>query len=292
MDFLLKALTKFTANVTIQFINIITSSQLSQFKNAVFNFAQNKLVVASHNTMLVVSISLIVFFSVKQIFDVYVLEMSGDPEASPVNVLERATYATAITSCSTWIFYSFLNFTALLATKLVEKDQEVDLSEVTRTLESSLTAMTSGSFLSNLFFFSLVIGMLVFSVIAVIRAVELAMMYIVLPIFCIELCFTNRERLKGLITNIVVTGVYYSIQLLLFKVYLITLGLTMTGLTTNPDSPLGLNAFTTLGLLVAVLKSPKWLEKFAYNSGVGDSVKRGASATIQGIGRVVLGGGK
>jgi hypothetical protein len=132
--------------------------------------------------------------------------------------------------------------------------------------------------------------MLIFSVIAVIRAVELAMMFIVLPIFCVELCFTNRERLKGLITNIVVTGVYYSLQLLLFKVYLITLGFTMTGIVSNSDSPLSISAFTSLGLLIAVLKSPKWLEKFAYNSGVGDSVKRGTSATIQTIGRVILGG--
>ena len=290
MDFLLKALTKFAANVTLQIVNMATSSQLSQFKNAVFNFVQNELVVASHNTMLVISISLILFFSVKQIFDVYILEMSGDPEASPINVLERATYATAITSCSTWIFYSFLNFTALLATQLVEKDQEIDLSQLNMTIESILSAMTANSFLIILFFFSLVLGMLIFSVIAVIRAVELAMMFIVLPILCVELCFTNRERLKGLITNIVVTGVYYSLQLLLFKVYLITLGFTMTGIVSNSDSPLSISAFTSLGLLIAVLKSPKWLEKFAYNSGVGDSVKRGTSATIQTIGRVILGG--
>lgn len=158
------------------------------------------------------------------------------------------------------------------------------------TIESILSAMTANSFLIILFFFSLVLGMLIFSVIAVIRAVELAMMFIILPIFCVELCFTNRERLKGLITNIVVTGVYYSLQLLLFKVYLITLGFTMTGIVSNSDSPLSISAFTSLGLLIAVLKSPKWLEKFAYNSGVGDSVKRGTSATIQTIGRVILGG--
>ena len=55
--------------------------------------------------------------------------------------------------------------------------------------------------------------------IAVIRAAQLAIMFVILPLFATELTHVSKERFQGLITNIIVTGLYFVLQLLLFKFF-------------------------------------------------------------------------
>ena len=277
MDFLLKALANFLANVLRGLLDTVLTGFITLFQSLVKSYTTHGMVVSAHNTVLGVSISLIVLFCVKQYFNTYIMETSGDPDADPLDILVRGSQATAIASCSTWIFYTFMNFCSLFAEEIINGTEES--TEFTTTVNSVLSALTlnitSSGFIWLIFIATMIIGVFAFYVVATIRALELAMMYIILPFFCVELCYANHERFNGLITNIVVTGLYFVLQLIMFLLFSSQMISALTGVTA--ESTMQPDILVALGFMIVMLRSPKWLDKFVYNSGIGDTTKRSAS---------------
>lgn len=275
MDFLLKALANFVGNLLMGMVESMLSSVISQFQMFMEEFTTNGYVVAAHNTVLAISLSLIVLFCVKQYFDTYVMETSGDPDADPLDILIRGSQATAIATCSTWLFYTFMNFTTVFATDMIG-NQEVEFTAHIKDVALALTAnVTSGGFLWLLFLLAIVIGMFCFFIIAVIRALELSLQYIILPFFCVELTFASHERFNGLVTTIIVTGLYYTLQLIMFNMFANQFANTLTGI--SADNPMGTGAFITIGFLIVMLRSHRWLDKFVYTTGMGNAAMKGMS---------------
>lgn len=53
------------------------------------------------------------------------METSGDPESDPLDVLVRGAQAIAVVCCSSWIFYTFMNFCSAFADSVIG-DNKVD----------------------------------------------------------------------------------------------------------------------------------------------------------------------
>lgn len=282
MDFLLKALANFIGNFLKGLIENVLAGVTDTFQALMKTYVTHSLVTDAHMAVVSVSIALIILFCVKQYFGTYVMETSGDPQADPLDILVRGAEATAITTCSSWFFFSFMNFCSAFAEQIVKGAGEEDFTVTFNSaVEGLIVNITTGGFVWLLFLLATLIGIFVFYVIAAIRAIELALMYIVLPLFAAELCYANHERFNGLVTSIIVTGLYFSLQLLMFSLFLNQFVDTLSGI--SASSTMNLGTFTTIGFLVAMLRSPRWLEKFAYNTGVGDTVKRGSMTVTSSV---------
>lgn len=273
MDFLLKAIANFIGNVVYGMISSSLTGIIEFFQKIMKACITHSLIVASHNSVLGISMSLIVLFCVKQYFDTYVMETSGDPEADPLDILVRGSRAAAIAASTTWFFYTFMNFCSAFAEKILTNNGEPEfILGFNQALDGLMANITVKGFIWLLFLLAVLIGIIVFYIIAALRAAELSLMFIIVPLFTTELCYTSHERFNGLLTNIVVTGMYFSFQLLLFNLFLNQLVDSLFGITAA--SSMDSNTFITIGFLIATLRSPKWLDRFAYNSGVGDMAKR------------------
>lgn len=285
MDFLLKAISTFAGNFLSGLISSVLTGVSEIFQKYVYLFITDSLVTTAQKAVVGISIPLIVLFTIKQYFDVYIMETSGDPESDPLDVLVRGAQAIAVVCCSSWIFYTFMNFCSAFAENVISVNQVNSLmSNFTESV--NILKLTGGSngFIGIIFLTAMLIGIFAFYVIAVIRAAQLAIMFVILPLFATELTHVSKERFQGLITNIIVTGLYFVLQLLLFKFFVSSLGMSMTDIVAKNDPDtfmLDEYAFKAIGFCIAMLQGPKWLDKFIYNSGVGDTAKRTTGSLVQ-----------
>lgn len=133
-----------------------------------------------------------------------------------------------------------------------------------------------------LFFIFLLILIFMLCLKAVLRGVELALCRILFPLFSISLCGTSRERFNSFLSTYLVTFFGYIIQVFCFE-----MGLA------NVIKALAYTTFDEYILAIAwlwfALKTPKWLEKFAYSSGLKNTVG-GAARTAFYMGRMPMPG--
>ena len=104
MDYLLKSIANFIGNLEYGMISSSLTGIIDFFQKIMKACITNSLIIASHNSVLGISMSLIILFCVKQYFDTYVMETSGDPEADPLDILVRGSRAAAMAAGSTWFF--------------------------------------------------------------------------------------------------------------------------------------------------------------------------------------------
>ena len=283
MDFLLKAVYAFAGNFLTGLISSVLVGVSDVFQKYVYIFITDSMVTNAQKAVVGISIPLITLLTVKQYFDVYIMETSGDPESDPLDVLVRGAQAIAVVSCSSWMFFTFMNFCSALADNVIGSNGNLSV-DFTQTVSVLKVGTNQNGLVGIIFLLSMLIGIFAFYVIAVVRAAQLAMMFIVLPLFATELTHVSKERFQGLVTNIVVTGLYFILQLLLFKFFVSELGLSMTNITASNDPDnfiLDENAFKAIGFCVAMIQGPKWLDKFIYNSGFGDTTKRATGSVFQ-----------
>lgn len=276
MDYILKSFANSIGNIIIALAESVLLTFNIVFQSLVKSFVQQSAVTSIHNAFVVLSIFLIMLFCIKSYFDTYITETDGDPDSDPLDILVRGAKAVAFSSCSGWIFGTFMNFTSAVSnmaiTELGEnEDWTISLSSTVQVLMGNLSGR---GFIWLVVLLVLVIGIIAFYVIATIRAIELMLMYIILPLFCSEFCYTSHDRVNGIVTSICVTGLYYILQLICFYMLCRSIMSMITGVT--PDSAISIQSFRCLGWLIATIRSPKWLEKFAYSTGLGDGSKRAA----------------
>lgn len=292
MSFLTKGIYLFLANIMDGALSSCMEGIVALFQFLLKALITNGLVVSAQRIIVGISMSLTVMFCIKQYFDIYVLETSGDPEADPLDIIIRGSEATAFASCSSWIFLSFMNYCSTLGDAVLGSGDDIEFVNRYRDALTALCTFQSNSgFIFTIFMFCMLFGILAFLVIATIRAAELSAMYIIFPLFCSELSYANHERFNGLLTNIVVTGLYFILQLLFYKMFMENLLLSLLGVTATGEGAeyvMGMNCFKTIGLFIVMLRSPKWLDKFVYSTGLGDVMKRGGSTVVGSATRAVF----
>ena len=223
----------------------------------------NKMVILAATYTTLLGIALITLLGVKQYFTTYVLETGGDPDSDPLDILVRCSEAVAVCCSNDFITTYFFKFSKAFANDLGEagaidlKPTVLDLIAVNGTGPSRTVFL--------LILLLIVIGVVVFSIIAGIRGGELSLMKILLPIMAVDLVTANRERWGNFFMSYVVAFLYYGLQLLCYHMFL-------GSLMTVSVSVLSKELLTTFGWFFLMLRSPKWLDKFIYSTGLGRGV--------------------
>lgn len=220
------------------------------------------------------SIILITVLAVKQYLSIYVFETSGDPDADPFDVAVRASQAIAVAVCADSISGFFLDFSADFVNDLQSFHLDNSAEPATNVVDSL------GDLLSIPQNFSMIpaviiiiaigifIALIVFVIFAGIRGAELTLFRLLFPMFAVDLLTTSRERWNGFFTAYLVTWLAYGLQLVSFKMFALTLS---TFVTSNLDQFWMLFSLT-IGWLILMIRAPRWLEKFAYSSGISNGL--------------------
>jgi hypothetical protein len=224
---------------------------------------QNRLVTNAATYTTLLGIALITFFGIKQYFTTYVMETDGDPDADPLDILVRCSQAVAICCSNDFIFTYFLEFSKAFVTDLAGSPGSIDIKvSITELVNNIINGMTTQGIIFATILLIMVIGLIVFCVIAGIRGAELSFMKILLPIMAVDLVTTNRERWNSFLASYIMIFLYYGIQLLSYRMFMFSLA-DVNGTVLSKE------LIVALGWFVLMLRSPKWMEKFIYSSGLG-----------------------
>lgn len=221
-----------------------------------------------------IAIVLVILMTFKHIFSTYVMETDGDPDMDPMQLMVKASVALALIEGNDLIFTIFQTLSKKFSADIV--NGSVDATKFTVNMDA-LTINLAASKITNqstvVFVIMLLICIIVIIVLsfkAGLRAGELALMKMLFPIMAIDKLGTNPERWNAFFTSYVVTFFGWSFQLFCIRIGMNRMIFAMAeGLLTF------INYFAALVLFWLAIKTPKWLEKFAYSSGLGQMAGNG-----------------
>ena len=239
------------------------------------NFVTN---IANYSYKL--GIALLIFLAVAQIIKLYILNESGDPESDFIGFFIRLGKTAIIMSFSTIIVDLVVDLSNKIGSDilgLITKGGAV--SGIFRNNLSSLLSKPFGQTISLLLFMIvIIIAMLIVSIQAGIRGVELAVMKMTAPLFMTNYITTDKGLFKKWVQNLLAISLTYVSQLLFLNIALIFIGKGIADI---------INCFIGICWLIVCIKSPKALKEIAYSSGVGSGFTNGARAIGSTVMRVV-----
>lgn len=261
------------------FFDFISSSLVKMFDFGT-SICQTKSVLNATQATTTIGTSLVIVFLLKEIFNTYILETDGDSDSDPMQVLVRGSVTIAAICCQSWVF-SFLSKASSAFTQDIAG--AIDISAFEKKFTSALTLVAN--LLINplvmilfLIFALAIIIMLCFK--AVLRGAELSLCRILFPLFAVDLLTTSKERFNSFFTTYMVNFFGYSLQIFCFQ-------MGLSGFVDAISGAGGLSTtFENYSISIAWMwfatKTPKWLEKFAYSSGLKN--------TVSGAGRGLMSG--
>lgn len=282
MSWITENLNKYCLEVLQSIFDFFSSALIKMFNLGV-SVTQTTNVVKVTKVTSGIAVGLITVLVLKEILSTYVMETNGDPDSDPFQVIVRGMEAIAAVSCQSWLFNYLLKVSEALSKDVTSEGISIEkfTSKYGDVLANSFVSMKNPAFMILFFVFILIlVFMLCFK--AVLRGVELALCRILFPLFSVSLCGTSRERFNSFMSTYLVTFLGYVIQVFCFEMGLANLikGLVYT-------------TFDEYILAIAwmwfALKTPKWLEKFAYSSGLKNTVS-GAARTAFFMGRMPMPG--
>lgn len=212
---------------------------------------------------------LIVIIGIKKGIEIYILQVEGDAEEDPMDLLIRCIQGAAVVMTSAWIYKELIKISGLVTNDIVGSVTYKGFKDnTTSILGSIVSSMSTNGLIWIVMLLVLTIGIILFCFTAGIRGAELALGKILLPIFAVDLVTTNRERWNNFFSGYMVLAFGYALQVLSFKVFITLFASASFGNVTN--------IICCFGWLVLMIRAPRWIEKYAYTSGVGGAVKGGA----------------
>lgn len=221
------------------------------------------------------STAIIAIIVVKQVLTTYIFETDGDSDQDPLQLMVRAAEAIALMQCTPVLFNWVLNEAKLIYSKFISiPSGEIwtSVDGVTDSLESVWSTISgAGKSSFALALILMLVGIIAMLIKGAIRGAELALQKVLFPLFCCDLLTASKERFNAFLTSFLVTAFCYSLQLFTFRLCLMKF--------------FSMNYFSDMligfGWLYMSLKAPKWIEKYAYTSGIGGLAKTGASSAAQ-----------
>jgi len=214
---------------------------------------------------------LVIVMAFKLIFATYVTETEGDPDADPIQIWVKVSVVLALINSNDFIYMTFQKLSSTFTHDLVGS---ISCAEYFDGVKSAVAILTKS--LSGICAQITIVGSIIFVLIigfkAGIRAGELVLFKTVWPIICIDKLSANSERFNAFFSSYVVTFFGYSIQLFCLRIALnrMIAGLAKVSLSTLLDY------FAAIVFFFLAIFTPKWLEKFAYSSGIGQKIGNGA----------------
>lgn len=235
---------------------------------------ENEYVVSSIKFFILLALALIFILVFKQVLSTYILETDGDPDADPFNLVVRIAETVAVISCNAWIFDTTLSLAKSFASDALGSTAQEGIAGKTQEL-IAIDADQIGSSLMA-FIISLVImliGFIVFTIIAALRAAEVIAMKMLLPLFALDLLSARRERWNNFITGYFIAFFSYGIQMLFFNIAL------KSFVSCSWDTPVYI--IGTYAFIILAIRAPKFLEKHLYRSGVSGAASGGMRLVAQ-----------
>lgn len=269
-----------TENIMAFIDDIIKSAIdfLGEFLNNIFFWIvdealQNVYVINAEKFIIVTAIGLVSLVAIKIVISGYLLETDYDSEADPFNLIIKIAETVAIIMNSGWLFNWMLETAKIFTSDLAGSTSVSGFCETTRSLLERKSLEQTLAVYSILIVFVL-IAFIVFMIVAGLRGVELIAMKLFLPYFALDLLTNSRERWNNFFTAYVVAFFSYAVQILFFMVALrcyVTF-----------SSQISVEYYIgTLAFIIMAIRTPKFLEKFIYKSGVSNAASSGIRMVAQ-----------
>lgn len=209
-----------------------------------------------------VALLLIILLSLKHILDSYILETDGDADTDPLIVLARNSKAMLVISAGSLVTNLIIKWSDSLCSYITGASSfsYTDLGFATALFHNMITM----GWFSLIFIVVFEVIFFICCIVALIRGVELGLMKILLPIMACDLTSIRQEKWNNFIASFIVVAFGYIIQMVLYKF----------ALTYAVQSDM-LSLLKSIVCLFFFIKTPNWLQKFAYSSGLKDTARSG-----------------
>lgn len=234
----------------------------------------NAYVIGAQKLFITIALALIALVVLKIVTAGYLLETDYDSDADPFNLLVRIAETVAIITNSGWLFNFLLNASKDFTTDIIGSVAETGYAGQTRSLLSVDLSGMANMLLPYLAMIALMlVAIIIFTVVAGLRGGELIFMNLLLPVFALDLLTSSRERWNNFIMGYFTAFFTYGIQILLYNVALKSYA------TASYSEPLYF--ITAVAFLIMAIRSPKFLERYLYRSGVSTAATSGMRLMFQ-----------
>lgn len=200
------------------------------------------------------AIVLAVIVGAKHLISSYIME-TEDAGDSVSDFLFRLACSCAAIATFGIIGKELINYASLVAEDIIGVSSYVFPGEAYN--PSNMETQGLAALLMLLVY---LIGLVIFSMIAVMRAGTLAIYHVVAPIFCLNLISVNRELWHNFLTAYLGTVFYYIIQLLCF---------TLSQAAMGQETVYGaVNTGSAVAFLLLAITAPQALDRIVFTSGI------------------------
>jgi hypothetical protein len=272
VDIVTNGIAKFLANFFEELITLFATT-LANIMSSSLNVLQIPLVENGIKYAQALAFTILVLKATNEAFQTYILYENGDPDADPGGLLVRTAQATAIIATLPWIVMQIFTFGTKLALDVAGlgtgKTGIADWAFLTTVI------LDTGGSVIALFCIALAIMLLIVAIQATIRGAELALMAVLGPIMALNITSTNRSVWSAWFKQVIIVCTAQAIQIFLLQG---ALGLITSGSVSSNGLLL------VFGWLWVTIKSPKYIQQFAYSTGftgaIGGTAKQTGSMYV------------
>lgn len=256
-DIVDNAITRFLTNIFEQLITFFAET-LANIMSSSLNVLQMPLVENGIRYAQALAFTILVLKATNEAFQTYIMYQNGDPDSDPSGLLIRTGQAVAVISTLPWIVTQIFTFGTKVAQDVAGlgtgKTGVSDWAAI-----SGLVLSTGGSIVVILAII-LALGLLIVSIQASIRGAELALMSVIGPIMALNITANNRNVWNAWFKQVLIICVTQGLQIFMIQGVL--------GILSRPSSSVNEAGFLViLGWLWVTIKTPKYLQQFAYSTG-------------------------
>ena len=229
-----------------------------------------------HNATLyaqALAFTILVIKAMKEAFETYILYQNGDSDQDPAGLLVRTAQAVAVISTLPWIVEQVFEFGNRVSHDVASLS--VGSTGIKDFNFMVAAIVSSGGTVIALFCIVVAILLLVVAIQATIRGAELSLMSVLGPIMALNLTANNRSMWSAWFKQLVIICTSQALQILMLD--------GAFSLLTN-QSVSGGGLLVLIGWLWVTVKTPKFVQQFAYSTGftgaVGGTAKQAGSMMI------------
>jgi len=215
--------------------------------------------------------SVLVLLMMKQILTIHILETDGDPDQSPLKIVEKGCIALAFINLQSYVLNKLLGLAAVMCDTIINSMDIsfVGISDIINTIKS----VTVNVFIILLFSIAYAVGFSMFLWKSLKRSAELALMKILFPLFACDAATVSMERIRAFISSYLTVIFGYIVQIVLFKLSMLMI---FEG-----------DMWLSLAFIFSAANAPKWLEKYTYSTGTARGVSNAARSATYMIPQII-----
>jgi len=267
IDTVINAITQFFANILDELINFFAST-LVNIMSTSLNVLQLPLVKNGILYSQGLAFTILVLKSANEAFQTYILYQNGDPDSDPEGLVIRTAQAVAIIATLPWIVTQIFTF----GTKVALDISNLSTGQAGIQDWAFITTLISANpgVVIPIILIAIVVMLLIVGIQATIRGAELALVSILGPIMALNLTANNRSIWSAWLRQTIIICTTQGLQIFMLKG-------ALSLLTNNVLSNNGI--LLVFGWLWVTIKTPKFVQQFAYSTGLTSSIVGGARQT-------------